>query len=73
MVFGGQEEYHMYALTEEGELIVDLSDDCHIPGYMSNGTYLIAERRVFALGNKLLEGKWRLKAHCFDGVEWALL
>ena len=73
MLFGGQTEYHMYALSEEGELIADLSDDSLIPGYMCNGTTLVTKRKMYALGFKLKEGKWKINGNAFDGVEWSSL
>ena len=66
MVFGGQTEYDMYAFSGEGELITDLSGDPLIPGCMCYGTTLVRQRKMYALGLKLKEGKGKVNGLLFD-------
>ena len=55
-MFGGESEgtYMTQVLSEEGELIEDLSSDPLIPGYKCQSSYLIREGKIYTGGWKEL-------------------
>ena len=61
----------MYSFSEEGELLEDLSADPIIPGVMGQGSLVVREGKIYAVGwrkfNTIFD--WRIQA--FDGVRWS--
>ena len=52
MLFGGASHasYNMYKLDEEGNLLEDLSGDPLIPGAMCQGSFVVEEGKLYAMG-----------------------
>ena len=70
MLFGGvsSASYNMYALSEEGELVDDLSEDPLIPGFMVRGCSLVQEGKIYAVGLRdLAREQWKWRIEIFDG------
>lgn len=63
----------MYSLTEEGDLIEDLSSDPLIPGYMSSGSFSVKRDWLYAAGAIETDSGWEKGVALFDGRKWALL
>ena len=64
----------MYALSEEGQLLQDLSPDPLIPGTIVLGSYVTVREGIFGFSwrkNGRGEPEWQLEV--FDGIKWALI
>ena len=75
VVFGGVScvSYNMYTLSEEGELLDDLSADPLVPGFMVRGSVAVTDGKIYAVGHMQLskQSKWRIEV--FDGSQWSLI
>ena len=71
-LFGGTNyaSYNLYSLTEEGELIEDLSADPIIPGSMCIGSFTVLEGKIYAVGRRELDNVWEWRIVAFDGLKW---
>ena len=70
-LFGGESTCYMNEFSEEGELKKDLSGDSLIPGFMSTGSYLVYEGKLFAASYLEYQNFWHIKS--FDGKKWSFL
>ena len=63
-MFGGASiaSYNMYKLSEEGEIVEDISESCgEIPGLMGGGVAIAHKERIYAVGWRKMKGQNTLK------------
>ena len=73
LLFGGASNalYITYRLSEEGEVVSDLSEMCgEIPGVMCGGVTLLAKEEVYAIGYRRENNKLEERYVIFDGEKW---
>lgn len=57
--------------SEEGSLLSCLPSATFTPGSIKHGIYVMRDGRVYAVGYKEWEGKWKLRVEEFDGWRWS--
>ena len=74
LLFGGTDsKQSMYILSEEGELLEDLSYITTTPGYMNQGYFMVIKERIFATGKRWVNFNQSWWVEQFDGNKWFLL
>lgn len=63
----------MYLLSQDFQLIADLSDDPFIPGNMNWGTVVIHRGKVYAVGCRKFDNKLGYRVERFDGEGWVFV
>ena len=63
----------MYSFTEDGNFEKDFSKDSLIPGTMCEGTFLVQDDYIFAVGLRKLDNELKWRIEVFDGIKWDFL